>query len=93
MAWLMGGCVVRYVGECFRACGRMACYFVCLSGNDCFYSPLQSRLALAYFGSATRGPDFSTNRMRYWSNLVIEAARTHLTIVFNDQQQQGAQQK
>ena len=29
MAWLMGMCVVWYVGECFRACGRGPCYFVC----------------------------------------------------------------
>ena len=95
MAWLFGGRFVWYVGECFRARGKWPCYFVFGTAAIRFASPIQSRLALAYFGSTTTIVDeknvkFSANRVRDRCNLVIKAAETHLTIVFN--QQQGAQQ-
>ena len=62
----------------------------------CILSPLYSRPALAYVGSIITIVDqliaeFSTNRVRDRCTLVLEVAETHLTIVFNNQQQ-GAQQ-
>ena len=67
MAWLMGECVVRYVGECVRACRRMACYFVCLGSSVvCVSSATKS------VGSGTIRRCHSRARIQYQSNARLE---------------------
>ena len=77
MSWPVGGCVVSYVGECFRACVRWSCYFVFGTAASCF-SPVY-RPALAYFESTTSR--LINCRIGYKSggdrcNLVLEAQKS-----------------
>lgn len=98
MAWSLSECVVWYVGEGVRPCGRWPCYW--FLGTVWIPGLLQQFVFMPYTGRLWRTSgiplvneiieQFSKNRVRDRCNLVLEAEEIHLTKAF-DNQQQGAQ--